>query len=166
MPEAPLIIRGGQAVPPLEVERILLSHPAVAEVAVVGVPDPFWGEIVTAAVRLSAPLPAAAADLTAYCRERLAPFKVPVRWLFIATMPRTRAGAICRTTLATQLAVMSRLAGSPWSAQLPAALSGAGTATGTGTASFRVLRPRAATEDLRVPRQVRRAGPVEDPDHP
>jgi hypothetical protein len=165
MREAPLIIRGGQAVPPLEVERTLLSHPAVAEVAVVGIPDPFWGQIVTAAVRLCEPLAAPAAELTAYCRQRLAPYKVPVRWLVTAAMPRTQAGKICRTTLAAQLAVMSQLAGSPWSAQLPAALSGAGAATGAGTGSFRALRPRAATEDLQIPRQVRRSGPIEDLDH-
>ena len=163
MPEAPLIIRGGQAVPPLEVERILLSHPAVAEVAVVGVPDPFWDEIVTAAVRLSAPLPDAAADLTAYCRERLAPYKIPVRWLFTVAMPRTRGGAICRATLATQLAVMSLADGLTWSAHLPAALSASG--PGGGAVPFRVLRPRVPAEDLRIPSQVRRSGPLEDPDH-
>src|SRR6202000_1368959 len=73
MPEAPLIIRDGHAIPPREVEQILLGHPAVAEVAVIGVPDRFAvpdrfpGEIVAAAVRLSAPLPSAAADPTEYC---------------------------------------------------------------------------------------------------
>jgi AMP-binding enzyme C-terminal domain len=163
MPEAPLIIRGGQTVPPLEVERILLSHPAVAEAAVVGVPDPFWDEIVTAAVRLSAPLPAAAADLTGYCRERLAPYKVPVRWLFTPTMPRTRTGLICRATLATQLAVMSLVDGSTWSAHLPAALGDAG--PGGGAVPFRVLRPRVPAEDLAIPRQVRRSGGLEDLDY-
>ena len=165
MPEAPLIIRGGQAVPPLEVERILLSHPAVAEVAVVGVPDPFWDEIVTAAVRRSsAPLLAsAAADLTAYCRERLAPYKIPVRWLFTVAMPRTRGGAICRATLATQLAVMSLVDGLTWSAHLPAALSASG--PGGGAVPFRVLRPRVPAEDFRIPSQVRRSRALEDPDH-
>ena len=162
MPEAPLIIRGGQAVLPLEVERILLSHPAVAEVAVIGLPDQFWDEIVAAAVQLSAPLPAAAVELTAYCRDRLAPYKVPVRWLFGRAMPRTRAGAICRATLAAQLTVMSRPDAPPWSAQLPAASSGggrSGTAAATGTP-----RPRPATEDLRIPRQGRWSGALEDLD--
>jgi AMP-binding enzyme C-terminal domain len=159
MQEAPLIIRGGQAVPPLEVERILLSHPAVAEAAVVGIPDLFWDEIVGAAVQLSAPLPAAAADLTAYCRERLAPYKVPVRWLFTGAMPRTQAGAICRATLGKQLAVISQPDGSPWSSQLPAARGG------TGAARFGGLRPRPPIEDLRVPRQARRSGALEDLDH-
>src|ERR1700744_5277474 len=114
MPEAPLIIRGGQAVLPLEVERTLLSHPAVAEVAVIGIPDQFWDEIVAAAVRLTAPLPAAAVELTGYCRDRLAPYKVPVRWLFGGAMPRTRAGAVCPGTRAAHLAVPSRLDAPPW----------------------------------------------------
>jgi hypothetical protein len=162
MQDGPLIIRGGQAVSPLEVERILLSHPAVAEVAVVGIPDLFWDEIVGAAVRLSAPLPVAAADLTAYCRERLAPYKVPVRWLLTGTMPRTQAGEICRAALGEQLAVICQLGGSPWSAQLPAARGGT---DGTGAAWFGALRPRPAIEDLRVPRQARRSGALEDLDH-
>jgi len=167
MPEVPLIIRGGQAVPPLEVERILLSHPGVAEAAVIGLPDPFWDEIVAAAVRISAPLTAPAVDLTAYCRERLAPYMVPVRWLFVSEMPRSAAGGVCRATLGTQLAVVSQLAGTPWSAQRPTAVSGPnGPAADTpGAAALGGLRPRPAIEDLRVPRQVRRSGTVEDLDH-
>ncbi|HEX3715395.1 MAG TPA: hypothetical protein VHV09_21560 [Trebonia sp.] len=168
MPEAPLIIRGGQAVVPLEVERILLTHPGVAEAAVIGIPDPFWDEIVTAAVRLSAPMPNAAADLTRYCRERLAAYKVPVRWLCTGAMPRTRAGSVCRATLRTQLAVISQLDGSPWPAQLPAAARGAspaGPAPASAPPSLGGIRPRAAIEDLRVPHQVRRSGALEDLDH-
>ncbi len=162
MPEAPLIIRGGQAVLPLEVERVLLSHPAVAEVAVIGLPDQFWDEIVAAAVQLAAPLPAAAVELTAHCRDRLEPYKVPVRWLFGRAMPRTRGGAICRATLAAQLAVMSRPDAPPWSAQLPAAISG-GDRSGAAAAA-RAPGPRPAIEDLRVPRQSRWPGALEDLD--
>jgi hypothetical protein len=162
MPEAPLIIRGGQAVLPLEVERILLSHPGVAEAAVIGIPDLFWDEIVTAAVRLSTPMWNAPAELTSYCRERLARYKVPVRWLFTGVLPRTRAGAICRPALAAQLAVMSQLNGSQWPAPLPAAVSGASPAA--PAASLRAIRPRPAIEDLRVPRQVRWSGAVDDLD--
>jgi hypothetical protein len=164
MPEVPLIVRGGQAVPPVEVERILLSHPGVAEAAVIGLPDPFWDEIVAAAVRMSAPLRAPAVDLTAYCRERLAPYKVPVRWLFVSEMPRDPAGGICRVTLGAQLAVMSQQAGAPWSAQLPTAVSGANGGT-PATVALGGLRPRPAIEDLWIPRQVRRSGALEDLDH-
>ena len=162
MPEAPLIIRGGQAVLPLEVERILLSHPAVAEVAVIGIPDHFWDEIVTAAVRLSAPLPAAAVELTAYCRDRLAPYKVPVRWLFGGAMPRTRDGAICRATLAAQLVVTSRPEAPPWSAHLPAATTGGRRSGAAAVAGG--PRPRPPIEDLRIPRQARWSGALDDLD--
>ena len=146
--DEPLIARGGQVVSPQEVERILLTHPGVAEACVVGVPDQFWDEIVAAAVRLSAPLPAAAADLTAYCRDRLAPYKVPVRWLFAGALPRTGSGALCRATLRTQLTVVSHLGGAPWSAELPA-----------------VARQRPSLEDIRIPRQGRWSGTLEDLDH-
>jgi hypothetical protein len=164
MPEVPLIVRGGQAVPPVEVERILLSHPGVAEAAVIGLPDPFWDEIVAAAVRMSAPLTAPAVDLTAYCRERLAPYKVPVRWLFVSEMPRDPAGEICRVTLGAQLAVVSPHAGAPWSAQLPTGVSG-GDGSAPATAVLGGLRPRLAIDDLWIPRQVRRSGALEDLDH-
>ena len=105
MPDAPLIFPGGPAVSPREVEVVLLSHPAVAEAAVVGVPGPYGDELVAAAVRLTAPLAAGAPDLTAYCRARLASYQVPVRWLLAGALPRTPAGALCRATLAAQLQV-------------------------------------------------------------
>jgi fatty-acyl-CoA synthase len=146
--DKPLIIRAGQVVSPQEVEQILLSHPGVAEACVVGVPDQFWDEIVAAAVRLSAPLPAAAADLTAYCRDRLAPGKVPVRWLFTGALPRTGSGRLCRATLRTQLTVVSHLDGAPWSAEMPA-----------------VARQRPSLEDIRIPHQGRWSGTLEDLDH-
>lgn len=148
MPEVPLIIRGGQAVPPQEVEQVLLGHPAVAELAVVGVPDPGLQEIVAAAVRLSAPLPSAAADLTEYCRARLPRYKVPARWLFIPALPRTAAGEPCRATLTAQLAVTPGPGGPTWTAGLPADL----------------FLPRPAIEDLRIPRQLRRPWAPDDLD--
>ena len=104
MPEAPLIIHGGQTIVPREVERVLLSHPGVAEVVVVGVPDRFSGEIVGAAVRLL-PSGRCAAELAEFCRARLAHFKVPVRWLFTGFLPRTVDGAPDRAALTGQLAV-------------------------------------------------------------
>jgi fatty-acyl-CoA synthase len=107
MPEAPLIIRGGQAVSPREVESVLLSHPGVAEAVVVGVPDRFMDEIVGAAVRLS-PQGPGAIELTEFCRARLAPYKVPVRWLFTGSLPRTVAGAPDRPSLAVQLTVADK----------------------------------------------------------
>ena len=170
MPEAPLIIRDGHAVPPPEVEQVLLGHPAVAEVAVVGVPDcfpvfdRFPGEIVAAAVRLSAPLPSAAADLTRYCEVRLAPYKVPVRWLFVPALPRTAAGEPGRATLATQLAVASGFFGPGRAATARANLRGTATARLAGVDPRDRFRPRPATEDLRIPRQLPRSWAPDDLD--
>jgi hypothetical protein len=164
MPEVPLIIRGGQAVPPQEVEQVLLGHPAVAEVAVVGVPDPGLNEIVAAAVRLSAPLPSAAADLTWYCRSRLPRYKVPARWLFTPALPRTAAGEPCRATLTAQLAVTSGLDGPTWTAGSPAILPGTVTTGLAAVDPADLFLPRPAIEDLRIPRQLRRPWAPDDLD--
>lgn len=143
MPEVPLIVRGGLAVPPREVEQVLLSHPAVAEAVVVGLPDRFWGEVVGAAVRLSAPLPSAAAELSRYCRAFLIRYKVPERWLFTEELPRTENGKVRRAVVTTQLAVRP-------APGLPL------------VDPIDFFRPRLATEDLRIPRQVRRSWALED----
>jgi acyl-coenzyme A synthetase/AMP-(fatty) acid ligase len=150
MSEAPLIIRGGQAVFPHEVESILLSHPGVAEAAVVGVPDRLWDEIVGAAVRLSPQGGPCAAELTEFCRARLAPYKVPVRWLFTVSLPRTAAGALSRPIVTAQLTVVSALDRSSWTAQVD---------------QCDPFRPLSATKDLRIPQQVRRSRALEDLDY-
>jgi len=75
-----MIIRGGENIYPREIEAVLASHPGVAEAAVVGVPDRFWGEVVGAVVRPA--FDVAEAELADYCRGRLAAYKTPVRWLF------------------------------------------------------------------------------------
>jgi AMP-binding enzyme len=157
MPEAPLIIRGGQPVAPWEVEQVLLRHPAVAEVVVVGVPDPHGDEVVGAAVRLSAPLPSAAAALTAYCRVRLAAYQVPARWLLLAALPRTAAGEPCRATLSAQLAVRAEPDGPAGPAEALTALRGTATAWLATAHPADQFRPRPALEDLRIPRQPRRS---------
>jgi acyl-CoA synthetase (AMP-forming)/AMP-acid ligase II len=89
-----MIITGGYNVFPREVEDVLASDPAVAEVAVVGMPDPDWGQAVTALVVAR---PGAAVDpdrLRARCRERLAAFKRPKRIEVVAALPRTPAGKV------------------------------------------------------------------------
>lgn len=146
MSEAPLIVRGGRAIQPREVEQVLLGHPAVAEVAVVGLPDRFWGEIVGAAVRLSAPLPSAARELTRYCRGFIADYKAPERWLLTAALPRTPGGAVCRAAVATLLAVPGARGASRRGPVDPGGL----------------FRPRLAIEELRVPRQTRRSWAPDD----
>jgi long-chain acyl-CoA synthetase len=94
-----LIVRGGANVYPAEVERVLHDHPAVAAAAVLGLPDERLGEIVAAAVQLR---PGAEADhgaLAAWCRDRLARSKVPERWAFVDSFPRTGMGKIPKRDL-------------------------------------------------------------------
>jgi len=90
-----MIIRGGENIYPREIEDALFAHPAVAEVAVVGIPDPAWGEVVAAFVRPAPGQPAPTPEeLRAYCREHLAPYKTPVHWVFLDAFPMTASGKI------------------------------------------------------------------------
>jgi acyl-CoA synthetase (AMP-forming)/AMP-acid ligase II len=100
-----VIRTGGETVAPVEVEQVLGSHPAISEVAVVGVPDPQWGEVVTAVlvVRDAAAAPDTDA-LRAFCEGRLAPFKQPRRVAIVDALPRTPAtGQIQRTLIVERL---------------------------------------------------------------
>jgi O-succinylbenzoic acid--CoA ligase len=94
-----LIISGGENVYPAEVEDALLGHPAVAEAGVYGIPDPRWGHVPAARVVLRAGAAATAEELIAYCRERLARYKVPSRVEFVSALPRTVAGKLQRRLL-------------------------------------------------------------------
>jgi long-chain acyl-CoA synthetase len=94
-----LVIRGGQNVYPAEVEAVLYEHPAVAEVAVVGRPDDVLGEVPVAFVALKPSAVAKADELVALCRERLAPFKVPVSIEVLAELPKGPTGKILRRAL-------------------------------------------------------------------
>jgi acyl-CoA synthetase (AMP-forming)/AMP-acid ligase II len=93
-----LIIRGGENIAPDEVEQVLVSHPAVDEAAVVGVPDEEWGERVAAVVvrRPDAPAPVTADELIEYARQRLASFKKPERIVFADSLPRGPLGKLLR----------------------------------------------------------------------
>jgi long-chain acyl-CoA synthetase len=94
-----MIIRGGENIAPAEVEAVLVSHPAVDEVAVVGVPDVEWGQRVAAFV---VPRPGAqvtAEDLGEFCRHRLASFKKPELFRFLAELPKNPMGKILRREL-------------------------------------------------------------------
>ena len=93
-----LIISGGLNVYPREVEDVLLAHPNVAEVAVVGTPSDEWGEVVTAFV-VPAPNEVTAESLLAYASERLAPFKRPRRIHFVGTLPRNALGKVVKPEL-------------------------------------------------------------------
>jgi fatty-acyl-CoA synthase len=89
-----MIVTGGVNVYPSEVEAVLAEHPAVAQVAVVGVPDARWGEAVVAVVRCAADTPADAKELETFCRERLASYKVPKHWHFTDELPMTSSGKV------------------------------------------------------------------------
>src|SRR4051794_18553322 len=89
-----VIITGGENVSSIEVEDAVFSHPAVAEVAVIGVPDDKWGEMVTALVVLAEGATATDAEIIAYCRARLAHYKAPKRVEFREAIPRTATGKI------------------------------------------------------------------------
>ena len=94
-----MIIRGGENIYPKELEEMLLSHPAVAEVAVVGLPDDKFGEVVGAFVRPVARASIDEAELFAYARERLAPHKTPKHWMTVDEFPLTGSGKIQKYVL-------------------------------------------------------------------
>ena len=93
------ILRGGYSVFPQEVEALLLTHPAVAEAAVVGVPHPELGEEVAAFVALRPDASAEPHDLIAYCKDRLAAFKYPRQVTILPTLPRSATGKILKASL-------------------------------------------------------------------
>ncbi|WP_210593083.1 class I adenylate-forming enzyme family protein [Streptomyces sp. GESEQ-35] len=95
-----MIIRGGENVHPLEVETVLAAHPGIVDVAVTGVPDDRLGQTVVAFVVPSDPAAPPEPDaLRAYARARLSGFKVPVRWCFVADLPRNANGKVLRRSL-------------------------------------------------------------------
>ena len=95
-----LIVTGGENVYPAEVEGVLAAHPSVEEAAVIGTPDDIWGQQVAAFVRFKAGATASIDALTAWCRERLAGYKVPrVVHIVDAALPRTAAGKLQRSAL-------------------------------------------------------------------
>jgi long-chain acyl-CoA synthetase len=94
-----LIKTSGYQVWPREIEEVIASHAAVAEVGVAGIPDPGKGEAVKAWVVLRAGHEASEADLRAHCRAHLAPFKVPAAIAFRAELPKTMVGKVLRRAL-------------------------------------------------------------------
>jgi acyl-CoA synthetase (AMP-forming)/AMP-acid ligase II len=99
-----MIITGGENVYSTEVESVLYEHPAVLEAAVIGVPDPVWVETVKAVVVLKPGILESAETLQAFCRQRIANYKVP-RWIeFVASLPKTATGKISKKDLRTHQA--------------------------------------------------------------
>ena len=97
------VIRSGSStIVPKEVEDVIVLHPAVAEVAVIGLPDAEWGEAVTAFVVTKPGMSVAEGELVEHCRARLAGYKKPRSIRFVASLPRSHYGKVLRAQLIAQ----------------------------------------------------------------
>jgi acyl-CoA synthetase (AMP-forming)/AMP-acid ligase II len=94
-----MIISGGENIYPAEVEAVLARHPAVADVAVLGRPDPTWGEAVHAVIIPAGGQAVPAGEIIAWCRDRLAHFKCPKSVEFTDSLPRTTTGKVLKREL-------------------------------------------------------------------
>ena len=98
-----LIISGGSNIYPREVEEVLLTAPGVAEAAVVGAPDPEWGEVVVAFVVPAPGTRLAPADLDRHCLTQMARFKRPKRYVLVGDLPKNNYGKVLKTELRAML---------------------------------------------------------------
>jgi fatty-acyl-CoA synthase len=98
-----MIIRGGENIYPREIEELVFGNPAVADVAVVGVPDERWGEQVAAFVRPAAGQRPTEDELFQFCRDHLSPQKTPKIWVFVDEFPLTASGKIQKFLLRERL---------------------------------------------------------------
>jgi fatty-acyl-CoA synthase len=98
-----MIISGGENIYPAEIESILHGHDAIAEAAVVGQPDDKWGEIPVAFIRLHDGATLESDEAKAYCKEQLASYKIPKRFLILDELPQTGAGKLDKKQLVAQL---------------------------------------------------------------
>ena len=94
-----IIIRGGENVSPVEVEEVLLQHPAVAEAGVVGIPDAVYGEEIKAFVVIKPGKRVSEEELIAFCKDRLPTFKSPKKVQFMKSLPRNILGKVLRAEL-------------------------------------------------------------------
>ena len=94
-----LIISGGSNIYPREVEEVLLLHPAVKEAAVIGEPDPEWGEAVVAVVVRESGHQADEKEIDLFCLEHIARFKRPKRYVFVDDLPKNATGKVLKRTL-------------------------------------------------------------------
>ena len=94
-----MIISGGVNIYPAEIEAVLTAHPAVADVAVIGVPDDYWGESVKAVVEVRPGATVTVAELIDFCSEQLADYKKPRSIDFVAALPRNPAGKLLKASI-------------------------------------------------------------------
>jgi long-chain acyl-CoA synthetase len=99
-----LIIKGGENISPREIEEVLYLHPAVAEAAVVGVPDALFGEQVCAVIQLAPGAPATADEIRAHLSRHVTRFKLPSEVVFVPALPKNNSGKILKRELKEQLA--------------------------------------------------------------
>ena len=98
-----MIKSGGENVASREVEEKIYQHPAVSEVAVVGLSDPYWVEAVTAVVVVKSGSTLDEAALIQHCKSRMAPFKVPKRVVFVESLPKNPSGKLLKRELRAKL---------------------------------------------------------------
>jgi acyl-CoA synthetase (AMP-forming)/AMP-acid ligase II len=98
-----LIISGGSNIYPREVEEVLLRHPAIKEAAVLGEPDPQWGESVVAVLVTQPGQLADQHDLDAWCVQHIARFKRPKRYVFVSDLPKNATGKVLKRELRVQI---------------------------------------------------------------
>jgi acyl-CoA synthetase (AMP-forming)/AMP-acid ligase II len=97
-----MIISGGENIYPREIEEVLIQHPAVHEVSVIGVPDPKWGEAIKAVVSLSPGKTATEQELIDFCKDNIASYKKPKSVEFIDELPKSNYGKILKRELRTK----------------------------------------------------------------
>jgi fatty-acyl-CoA synthase len=98
-----MIIRGGENISPREIEEFLYRHPAVLDVAVVGVPDPKFGEAVCACIRLRDGVSCAEEEIREFCRDQIAHFKIPRHVRFVDCFPLTISGKVQKYLIREQM---------------------------------------------------------------
>lgn len=96
-----MIISGGENIYPAEVENVIISHPAINEVAVIGLPDEKWGEI-TCAIVVGDDTQTSEEDIISHCAEKLSRYKLPKKVIFIEVIPRNPAGKVLKRLLREQ----------------------------------------------------------------
>ena len=97
-----MIITGGENVFPAEVENVLYQHPAVAEVAVIGIQDQKWGEAVTAFVVKKPGAQVSEEEIKSFCSRVLARYKVPRKILWVENLPTSTSGKLLKNKLKVQ----------------------------------------------------------------